>query len=173
MARMDVVEFGRLTDTQRAELEGDEDDPFDAAGDTLKWRSKDRHVALRGPEGHLFASAGLVLAEVQVADLAPIPVVGIGGVIVAEPHRGRGLGDRVIVEALARASSMGRAAVILFCHRDRAELYVRHGFLEIPRPVRVQQPDGLAEMPYVSMWRPVREGWELPAGRLVLLSLPF
>src|ERR1700731_2538949 len=70
MARMDVVEFGRLTDTQRAELEGDEDDPFDAAGDTLKWRSKDRHVALRGPEGHLVASAGLVLAEVQVADLA-------------------------------------------------------------------------------------------------------
>lgn len=170
---MEVIELGRLNDTQRAELEGDEDDPFDAAGDTLKWRSKDRHVALRGPDGRLIASAGLVLAEVQVEELAPIPVVGVGGVIVAAPHRGRGLGDRVIAEALARVASMGPAAAILFCHRDRAGLYAHHGFLEIPRPVSVQQPDGLAEMPYVSMWRPLREGWELPAGQLVLHSLPF
>jgi hypothetical protein len=81
---MDVVECGRLNDNQRAELEGDEDDPFDAAGDTLRWRSKDRHVALRGPDGRL-----------------------------------------------------------------------------------------IAEMPYVSMWRPLGEGWELPAGQLVLHSLPF
>jgi hypothetical protein len=43
-SRMEVVEFGRLTDAQRAELEGDERDPFDAEGATLRYRRKDHHV---------------------------------------------------------------------------------------------------------------------------------
>ena len=41
---MEVVEFGRLTDAQRAELGGDERDPFDAEGATLRYRRKDHHV---------------------------------------------------------------------------------------------------------------------------------
>ncbi len=44
---MEVVEFGRLTAAQRRELEGDEEDPFDAAGFTLRYRPKERHVGLR------------------------------------------------------------------------------------------------------------------------------
>jgi len=62
-----VVEFGRLTDAQRAELEGDELDPFDAGGATLRYRPKDHHVALRDARGRLIASAGLVSTEVEVA----------------------------------------------------------------------------------------------------------
>ncbi|HEY1522771.1 MAG TPA: GNAT family N-acetyltransferase [Solirubrobacteraceae bacterium] len=170
---MEVVEFGRLGDAQRAELEGDEEDPFDAAGNTLQWRSKDQHVALRGDHGRLVASAGLVLAEVEVGNAPPIPVVGIGGVLVSAPYRGRGLGNRVIIEVLARAKATGRELALLFCHRNRAGLYKRHGFVEIPPPVLVEQPDGPVEIAMVSMWRPLREGWEPPAGQLVLRSFPF
>jgi predicted GNAT family N-acyltransferase len=173
MGPMEVVEFGRLDDARRAELEGDEEDPFDAAGNTLQWRSKDRHVALRGDDGRLVASAGLVLAEVTVGEAAPIPVVGIGGVIVPLSHRGRGLSHRVITEVLARAAATGRELALLFCHRNRAGLYKRHGFLEIPPPVLVEQPGGPVEVPMVSMWRPLREGWEPPAGRVILRGLPF
>ena len=168
----DVVEFGLLSDSQRAELEGDEADPFDAAGNTLVWRGKDRHVALAGPDGRLLACAGLVLAKVEVGG-AELPVVGIGGVIVNARYRGQGLGRRIIVEALARAATMGPALAMLFCHRNRAGLYERHGFVEIPPPVRVEQPRGLAEMQQVAMWRPLREDMLLPQGDVVVRSLPF
>jgi predicted GNAT family N-acyltransferase len=167
------VEFGRLDDRRRAELEGNEVDPFDAAGNELRWRSKDRHVALRDPDGRLVASAGLVVADVQVAQGALFPVVGIGGVIVAAPHRGKGLANRVIVEALRRAATLGPSIAMLFCHRDRAGLYLRHQFVEISPPVFVEQPGGLVEMPMVAMWRAIRAGAELPSGRVIVRSLPF
>ena len=168
-----MVEFGRLTEDIRAELEGNEKDPFDAAGNTLQWRPKDRHIALRGGDGRLVASAGLVLAEIQVGDGPPIAVVGIGGVLVSQAHRGAGLGRRVIVEVLARAATLGPELALLFCHRNRAGLYERHDFMEAPTPVLVEQPEGRVELPMVTMWRPLRDGAELPAGRLVLLGLPF
>jgi predicted GNAT family N-acyltransferase len=173
MPGMEVIEFGRLTEAQRAELEGDETDPFDAAGNTLQWLKKERHVALREEDGRVVASTGLVLAEAQVGNAAPIRVVGIGGVLVNRQYRGRGLASQVITEALTRAATMGPAVALLFCHRDRAGLYERHGFAEVPPPVRVQQPDGLVEIPMVTMWRALREGGRLAPGRLVLLSCPF
>jgi predicted GNAT family N-acyltransferase len=170
---MDVVELGRLSDAQRTELEGDEVDPFGAAGNTLRWRPKDRHVALRGPDGRLVASTGLLLAELRVGEGPATPVVGIGGVIVAAPYRGQGLADQVIVEALRCASTLGPAIALLFCHRDRAGLYARHGFAEIEPPVYVQQPGGFEVVPQVAMWRALRSSATLPSGRVVLHSLPF
>jgi hypothetical protein len=94
-------------------------------------------------------------------------------VFVAASHRGQGLSIRVIVEALRLAGTLGPDVVILFCHRNRAGLYVRHQFVEIPPPVLVQQPDGFAEIPLVAMWRTLREGVSLPRGRVKVLSLPF
>jgi predicted N-acetyltransferase YhbS len=170
---VDVIEFGQLSDAQRAELEGGDVDPFGAAGLPLHWRPKDLHVALRRPDGRLVASAGLVLAEVQAGDAPLMPVVGLGGVIVSAPYRGQGLGDRVIGEALRRAATLGPAAIMLFCHRDRAGLYERHGFVEIAPPVMVEQPGRFVPMPGVSMWRSLREGVTLPAGPLTLHGLPF
>lgn len=170
---MHVVEFGQLTDSQQAELEGDEVDPFDAGDSALRWRAKDRHVALRGLNGRLVACAGLVIADVQVDYDTVIPVVGLGGVIVSAQHRGQGLGNRIVAEALDRAARMGPAAAMLFCHRDRAGLYARHGFVEIVPPVLVRQPGGLVQMPLVTMWRALSKGGSLPSGRLILRSLPF
>jgi predicted GNAT family N-acyltransferase len=170
---MDVVEFGRLSDAQRAELERGEVDPFDAAGDTLRWRAKDRHVGMRAPDGRLVASAGLLLADLQVGDEPGMPVVGIGGVIVSAPYRGQGLSTRLIAEALRCAARMGPSVAILFCHRDRAGLYQQHGFQEIDPPVLVQQPGGLVAVPQLAMWRAIRNGVTLPSGRVVVHSLPF
>lgn len=170
---MEVIEFGPLTDAYRAELEGDEIDPFDARRTELRWRRKERHVALRGDDGRLVASTGLLLAEIQVGDGPVTPVVGIGGVFVAAAHRGQGLANRVIVEALRRAAALGPDLVILFCHRDRAGLYVRHQFAEIAPPVLVQQPEGFVEIPQVAMWRALHNRATLPAGQVKLLSLPF
>ncbi len=170
---MEVVEFGRLSSTQRAELEGDEVDPFDASGMMLHWRAKDRHVALRGADGRLMASAGLLVADIQVGDESVIPVVGLGGVIVSARHRGQGLASRVITEALRCAEAMGPAIAILFCHPDRAGLYQRHGFVETGRPVFVQQLSGFVEMPQLAMWRVIRDGATLPPGRVLVHSAPF
>jgi hypothetical protein len=52
---MEVIEFGPLTTRQRRELEGDERDPFNAVGITLRYRPKDRHVGLRDKSGRLVA----------------------------------------------------------------------------------------------------------------------
>jgi predicted N-acetyltransferase YhbS len=170
---LELVEFGRLSDSQRAELEGDEVDPFGAAGNTLQWRLKDQHVALKGNDGRLIASTGLVLAEVEVGEGATLPVVGIGGVFVAAAHRGQGLSTRVIGEALERAATLGPDVAMLFCHRDRVGLYLRHGFVEIAPPVLVGQPAGPVEIPMVAMWRPLHDGVALPEGRVSLRGLPF
>ena len=77
---MEIIDLGPLNDEERAQLEGDEVDPFDGAGMTLQYRAKDRHVVLR-EDGRLVASAGLTEAEVEVAGQR-FRVVGLGGVIV-------------------------------------------------------------------------------------------
>ena len=103
-----------LTDAQRAQLEGDEHDPFDAAGVPLQFRAKERHVGL-AQDGRLVASTGLTDAEVEVGGVR-FEVVGIGGVFVARPRRGEGLARRVLEEALARAQAAGPSFALLFCH---------------------------------------------------------
>jgi predicted N-acetyltransferase YhbS len=169
---VEVFEFGRLTEAYRAELEGDEDDPFDAAGVTLLFRPKDRHVALRDERGRLIASTGILIVDVEVASVR-FPVVGFGGVFVKAEHRGRGLARRIVGEALARSRSLGPEFVLLFCRPSRAGLYRRLEFTEISDPVEVEQPGGYERTTDVTMWRAVKPGAEFPRGAVRLLSLPF
>lgn len=169
---MEIVEFGRLTAEQRAELEGEERDPFGADGATLRYRPKERHVALRDGDGRLVASTGMLVVDVEVAD-ERFPVVGLGGVIVNEHHRGRGLARRVVVEALARAQTLGPARAILFCLESRAGLYDRLGFKRLGSLVTVQQPGGPTPMPHLTMWHPLTPGAEWPTGPVAVHSLPF
>jgi predicted N-acetyltransferase YhbS len=169
---MELVDLGPLTDGQRAELEGGEDDPFDGAGVSLLFRPKDRHVAMRDSDGRLVASAGLTVAEVEVGG-ERVSVVGLGGVIVNADHRGRGLARQIIEEALARARTMGPPFVILFCHVDRVGLYARLGFVEIEHPVSVQQPGGFATMPMRTMWSALQPDASWPDGPVWVHGLPF
>ena len=169
---MEILDLGQLTDRQRAELEGAEDDPFDGAGVSLRFRPKDRHVAMRDAAGRLVASAGLTVAEVEVADQR-IPVVGLGGVIVNADHRRRGLARQIVEEALDRARTMGPPFAILFCHADRVGLYARLAFVEIDDTVSVEQPDGFAPMPMRTMWRALHADASWPDGPVRVHSLPF
>jgi GNAT superfamily N-acetyltransferase len=173
MDALALVVFGRLSESQRSELEAGEEDPFDAAGNTLAFRPKGQHIALREGGGRLVASTGFVLADLQVEGRPPVPFVGISGVLVTSARRGQGLGDRIVGEALRFAQTLGPDLALLFCHRDRAGLYERHGFTEVEPPVLVQQPRGYAEIPQVTMWRPLRDGATLAEGRLTVRSLPF
>jgi predicted GNAT family N-acyltransferase len=170
---VDVVELGRLSDAQRAELRAGEEDPFGAAGNPLQWRPKDRHVALRRADGRLIASAGLVLGDLQVEDRSPMRFVGLGGVFVTAACRGRGLGKRIVGQALRRAGTMGPDVVLLFCHRNRTGFYEQHAFVEIESPVLVQQVDGYAEMPLAAMWRALSDDAALHPGQVAVHSLPF
>jgi GNAT superfamily N-acetyltransferase len=142
---MEIVEFGPLTPEYRAEVEGDEEDPFDAAGEVLQFRSKDRHVALRADDGRLVASAGFVVVEAEV-DGRRFEVVGLGGVIVNRAHRGLGHARELVEAAVARARRFGPDLMLLFCFEDRAGLYRRLGFTEIADEVHVRQPSGYARM---------------------------
>jgi predicted N-acetyltransferase YhbS len=161
-----------LSAAHRADLEGDELDPFDVAGVTLQFRAKERHVALEDDRGRLVASTGMVITEVEVAGQR-FPVVGIGGVIVNASHRGRGLARQVVEAALARAAELGPSFAMLFCLPDRAGLYRRLAFTEIVDEVRVRQPIGEAVMPMRTMWRALRAGARWPPGPVLLLGLPF
>lgn len=169
---MEIVEFGRLTTGQRAELEGDEDDPFDAAGTRLQFRAKEHHVALRSELGRLVASTGIVVVDVEVG-VQRFGVVGLGGVIVNARHRGRGFAREVVEAALARARTLGPRCAILFCHPDRVGLYRRLGFAEVDDRVLVRQPGGYEPMAQRTMWRALAAGAVWPDGRVVVHSLPF
>ena len=130
-------------------------------------------MVLGRPDGTLVASAGLALGELHAANGPRVPLVGIGGVFVTAAYRGKGLGNRIITEALRRAATLGPPVALLFCHRDRAELYDKHGFAEIDPPVLIRQPDGYVQCPMVAMWRSLGGGATPPAGRVTVHSLPF
>ena len=169
---MDVIEFGLLTARQRRQLEGDEHDPFDAAGSTLQFRRKEHHVALRDRAGRLVASTGIVLVEIEV-DSRRFAVVGLGGVIVTARYRGQGLARRVVDAALAKARTLGPDFAILFCLDDRAVLYRKLGFVEVRSVVLVEQPEGHVPISQRTMWRALKPDVTWPAGEVVVDSLPF
>ena len=169
---MEFVEFEHMTTGRRDELEGDENDPFDEQGITLRFQRKDRHVGLRDDHGRLIASAGLLVVEVDVGG-ERFPVVGLGGVIVNVNHRGRGLARTVVNAAIAKAATLGPKFVILFCHEDRTGLYRRLGFEELEPPVLVRQPQGYVEMPMRTMWRALAGDARWPDGRLTVDDLPL
>jgi predicted N-acetyltransferase YhbS len=169
---MEVVEFGRLSAEHRRALEGDELDPFDAAGIGLQFRPKERHVGLTDESGQLVASTGMVVVDAEVGS-DRFPVVGLGGVIVSAPYRGRGLGRTVVQAALALARGLGPRFAILFCHKDRAGLYRRLGFADVLSEVRVEQPSGHATMTQQTMWIALHDDARWPSGRVTVHSLPF
>lgn len=168
----DVVELGELSAADRAQLEGDETDPFDGAGSPVQFRAKERHVALRDTGGSLIASAGLTRSEAEVGGTR-FEVVGIGGVIVNAAHRGQGLARTVVEAAVDRARAEGPDFAILFCHADRVGLYLRLGFRPITERVLVRQPHGYVPIPQRTMWRPLHDGAVWPAGPPVIHTLPF
>lgn len=169
---MEILDLGLLDAAQTAQLEGDEHDPFDAAGITLRFRAKERHVVL-AQDGRLIASAGLTRADVTVGG-ERFEVCGLGGVIVNLEHRGEGLARQIVELALERCAAMGPRFALLFCHANRAGLYERLGFSVIAAPVRVGQPTGFEPMTaQLTMSRPLAAGASWPDGPVTVHGLPF
>ncbi len=166
---MEVVELPGLTPEGRAELAAGEAHPFGV--NDLRWRESDRYLALRH-NGRLIAAAGLVIATVEAATEA-FEVVGVGGVIVARPHRGKGFMRRVMEAAMVRAEQLGPAFAMLFCSVANSGRYARFGFAEVRAIVTADQPGRIVEMGEVSMWRPLRPGAAWPDGPVRVRGLPF
>lgn len=169
---MELIEFEEMTSELRAQLEGNEEDPFEVGEIAIRFQPKARHVGLQDEDGTLVASTGLVLADAQVGE-ERFPVVGVGGVIVRAPFRGRGLAREIVEAAVERARNLGPPFAVLFCRPDRAGLYRRLGFAEVAGDVLVNQPRGYQVMPLCTMWRALHPGLTWPPGPLVLHSLPF
>lgn len=169
---MELVKLNRMTERQVAELEGGEDDPWDAGDSTLRWRPKARHFALRDDRGRLVAAAGIVDVEVELSG-ERFPVVGLGGVIVNIHHRGQGHARDVVTAAIRHAERLGPEFMLLFCHPDRAGLYRKFGFAEVESSVTVEQADGPVAMTMRTMWRALRPGARWPDGDVAVRGLPF
>jgi GNAT superfamily N-acetyltransferase len=169
---MRLEQQGRLTAEQWEEIVAGEEDPFGVGALHLQWLPKQHFFVLRGADGRLAAATGLVVAEVEVGG-ERFAVVGVGGVLVSKPQRGRGLMRRVLDAALEGAASLGPDHAMLFCSPDNVARYGRFGFREIEGRVVARQSAGPVEMPPTAMWRPLRPGGTWPVGPVRLPGPPF
>ncbi len=172
---MRPVVCSELTEQDWDALIAGEEHPWGRVGEVLRWREKDRLLALRAPGGAPVAVAGAVNVEVEVAASSRVhlQVVGIGSVFVTRAMRGRGLASGLVRELLGVAETMGPDRAMLFCRAELVPFYRRLGFAGIPATVWADQPDGEVEMPLRAMWRALRgsPGW--PEGRVDVCGLPF
>jgi predicted GNAT family N-acyltransferase len=171
---MEVLELGPLSERDWDEVLDSEREPFGPQGAQLTWRRKERHIALRAPDGRLVATAGALVADVVVEGAGRFDVVGVGTVMVTRRLRGTGLMPQVFEPLLRLAERMGPDRAMLFCLPELVGLYRRFGFAEITGPVYADQPGGKIEMPPAAMWRSLREAVpDWPPGRVDVLGEPF
>jgi predicted GNAT family N-acyltransferase len=171
---MELLELQEVTAAQWLELGAEEPGAWGGGpGEALQWREKERHLALREPDGPILATAEAVIVELAVAGSPTFELVGIGGVFVRTSARGRGLMRRVVGELLDLARGMGPERAMLFCRPHLVPVYGSFGFTEIGDPVFAEQPDGPVEVPMGAMWLALhgRPGW--PSGRVDVQGLPF
>jgi predicted GNAT family N-acyltransferase len=145
-------------------------DPFGLDDTAIEWRPKTHHTVQRDVDGRPIAHVGLLVTDVQ-AGAERFEVVGVGGVIVTQSHRGQGL-LRPLLEA-ALAQDLGPDRALLWCTTANAEIYARFGFEHVTAPVTVDQAAGPYVMPMPTMWKPLREGVTWPAGDVRVPGLPF
>ncbi|MET8138002.1 GNAT family N-acetyltransferase [Streptomyces sp. NPDC005251] len=166
-----VVRLTEYTKTEQTEIIGDSDDPFGVADTGLTWLPKEDHFGIR-QNGRLVAHAGLLRLPILIGEVGT-QVVGVGGVAVAPDLRGRGLARLVVSSAVNHARTMGPQHGLLFCRPPLVPLYQRLGWRALEQDVRVEQPGGPVVMPLRTMWMPLRDGANWPAGEARLLSLPM
>jgi predicted N-acetyltransferase YhbS len=153
------------------DIVGDDSDPSNVASLDLTWRPKEQHFGVRDGN-RLVAHAGWVAVPVSVGDTT-FQAAGLGGVVVAQKLRGRGLARLVVNAAMAQAQELGLRFGLLFCRRERMPVYHRLGWAPLACEVRVEQPDGTITMPLPAMWKPLRDAVRWPSGPVRLLSLPM
>ncbi len=167
-----VIRLTRYTRTELSEILGDGPDPFGVSWAGLTWLDKEEHFGIK-QDGRLVAHTGLVTVPLSIGSLET-RAVGFGGVAVAPDLQGQGLARIVMTAALEHARTIGPQYGLLFCLPRLLPLYERLGWRQLHEDVVVEQPgDTTTVMPLETMWTPLRDGAQWPAGPVRLRSLPM
>ncbi|MGH2907867.1 MAG: GNAT family N-acetyltransferase [Solirubrobacteraceae bacterium] len=172
-SHMQVVEFGRLTMRDWAELVEGDDEPFGATCAGFEFRPKDHHVGIRDPNGTLLAAGGWSRVELEVDGHGRFDVIGVGALIVRREHRGSGLATPVMARLRELVEATGAELCLLLCEPHLEPLYARRGYRSVADRVWVRQPSGPVRWPLPAMWRPVAPAARWPAGPVRIHGLPF
>lgn len=172
-AQMQIVEFGRLSMRDWAQLIEGEHAPFGTVCAGFEFRPKDHHVGIRDGDGALLAAGGWSRIDVEVDGHGRFEVIGVGALIVRHDCRGRGLATPIMERIRARIDATGVAHRMLLCEPHLEQLYARRGYRAIEDPVWVEQPAGSVRWPLRAMWRPRDSSTQWPAGVVRIQGLPF
>ncbi|HEX5503955.1 MAG TPA: GNAT family N-acetyltransferase [Thermomicrobiales bacterium] len=105
-------------------------------------------ILLVGEDGGLRGACELIERTITV-DGAPVAIAGLGGVVVEEARRGRGLGSRLVRAAMDAARARGYDFALLFCDAERRAFYARLGWRLLTGPITAT---------YSGEERPVEDG---------------
>jgi predicted GNAT family N-acyltransferase len=172
-AKMQIVELGRLSLRDWAEVVDGEPAPFGEICAGLEFQPKDHHIGVRDDSGALVAAAGWTVVTLEIEGRSPFKVIGIGALIVRRDLRRSGLAGPIMDLIVERSAEMGLEYRMLFCEPPLEALYRRRGYELIADPVWVHQRSGLVRSPLLAMWRSVRPGGAWPAGSVRVHGLPF
>lgn len=172
-AQMEIVELGRLSMRDWAQLVEGEHDPFGETCAGFEFRPKDHHIAIRGGDGTLLAAGGWSLVDVAVDGYGRFEVIGVGALIVRQDVRGSGLAQPIMERMRERIALTGVDRRLLLCEPRLEPLYTRWGYLPIADPVWIEQPSGPVRWPLRTMWRPVTASAEWPRGVVRIQGPPF
>lgn len=172
-AFMQVVDLGRLSMRDWAQLVEGELDPFGSVCAGLEFRAKDHHAVIRDRDGRLLAAGGWSIVEVEVDGSGRFPVVGLGALIVRHDLRGSGLGAPIMDRLREQIAETGLAYRMLLCEPRLEPLYARRGDRPIEAPVWVEQPLGPVRWPLRALWAPLVSDEPWPQGAVRIQALPF
>ena len=166
-----AVQLTFYTRDEQTIILGDGADPFEVEEAGLTWLPETEHFGVH-QDGRLVAHAGLVKIPISIGG-TDTEIVGLGGVAVAPGRRGQGLARLVVAAAVDYARTMGPPYGLLFCLPSLVPLYQRLGWSVLDQDVQVERPEGPVVMPLRTMWMPLHDGVNWPAGPVRLLSLPM
>lgn len=172
-AKMQIVELGRLSLRDWAEVIAGEPAPFGEICGELEFQPKDHHIGVRDDSGALVAAVGWTVVTLEIEGHSPFEVIGVGALIVRRDLRCSGLAGPIMDLLVERSAETGLEFRMLFCEPHLEALYRRRGYELITDPVWVHQRSGLVRAPLLAMWRSVRPGGAWPAGSVKVQGLPF
>lgn len=170
---MQIVEFGRLSLRDWAQVVAGEPAPFGEICAGLEFRPKDHHIGVRDDAGALVAAVGWTVVTLEIEGHGPLGVFGVGALIVRRDLRRSGLAGPIMDLIVERSAETGLEYRMLFCEPRLETLYRRRDYELITDPVWVHQRSGLVRSPLLAMWRSVRPGRAWPAGTVRVQGLPF
>jgi GNAT superfamily N-acetyltransferase len=172
-AQRQIVELGRLSMRDWAQLVEGDPEPFGSACAGFEFRPKDHHIGVRDGDGTLVAAGGWSVVEVDVDGYGSFRVIGLGALIVRHDRRGSGLATPIMERLRDVIAETGISRRLLLCEPHLVPLYARRGYASIEDPVWVQQSSGPVRWPLRAMWRPIDPSARWPAGVVRVAGPPF